>query len=137
MGSHKLFVNVAVKDLDTTIDFFTKLGFAFNPQFTDEKATCMVLGEDAYVMFLVEDFFSTFTTKSLCDTATSIEAILAISVDDRAAVDTLVDEALAQGGAPANEPQDHGFMYSRSFLDPNGHLWEVLWMDLAAVQPQD
>ena len=131
--SRKIFVNLPVKNLDDSVAFFTKLGFEFNPQFTDEHATCMVLSDEAFVMLLVEDFFTTFTTKAVCDSATHIEAILALSASSREEVDDLVGNALAAGGQPAGDPVDQGFMYGWSFQDLDGHVWEVIWMDMAAV----
>ncbi len=131
--TRKLFVNLAVKDLDNSVAFFTKLGFEFNPMFTDEKATCMVLSDDAFVMLLVEDFFTTFTGKQLCDATTHVEAILAVSADSRDEVDELVNNALAAGGQRANDAMDQGFMYGWSFQDLDGHLWVVVWMDVAAT----
>ncbi len=130
----KLFVNLPVSNLKKSVAFFTELGFEFDQQFTDENATCMIVGEDAYVMLLVEGFFKTFTKKEVSDATSNTEAILAVSAESRAEVDELVDKALASGGHAANEPQDHGFMYGRSFQDPDGHLWEVIHMDPAALQ---
>ena len=130
----KIFVNLAVKDLDKSVEFFTKLGFEFNPQYTDDNATCMILSDEAYVMLLVEDFFSTFTKKSLCDTVTHVETLLALSAESREEVDQLVSTALAAGGQPHGEPQDHGFMYAVDFQDLDGHVWEVFWMDQSTLQ---
>ena len=134
--SRQMFVNLAVADLDRSVEFFARLGFAFDPQFTDANAACMKVGADSFVMLLVRDFFSTFTTRRLADPSTSTEAVLAVSLEDRAQVDRLADEALAAGGRPSNDPQDHGFMYQRSFADPDGHLWELFWMDPAAAPGQ-
>jgi hypothetical protein len=131
--ARKLFVNLSVKDLEASVAFFSRLGFEFNPQFTDDNATCMVLGEDAYVMLLVDDFFRSFTAKRPCDTTTEVEALLAVSAASRHEVDQLVGTALAAGGLTASEPVDQGFMYGRSFQDLDGHVWEVIWMDPAAV----
>jgi len=131
--SRKIFVNLPVRNLDTSVEFFTNLGFTFDPRFTDESGTCMVVSDEAFVMLLVQDRFRDFTRKALCDSTTHIEAILAVSADSREQVDQLADTALAAGGQPANEPMDHGFMYGRSFHDPDGHLWEVIWMDPSAV----
>jgi uncharacterized protein len=128
-----IFVNLPVKSIEASVGFFTRLGFEFNAQFTDEKATCMVLSDHAYVMLLVEDLFRTFTSKDLCDPSTQVEAIFAVSADSREEVDELVNRALLAGAQPANDPQDHGFMYGRSFQDLDGHLWEVVWMDPDAV----
>jgi predicted lactoylglutathione lyase len=127
--SRMIFVNLPVKDLDTSVDFFTQLGFEFNAQFTDENATCMIISEQASVMLLVEDFFTTFTENAVCDATTHTEAIVALSADSRQGVDELADQALALGGRHSREPMDEGFMYGRSFRDPDGHHWEVMWMD--------
>jgi uncharacterized protein len=129
----KLFVNLPVQDLKRSIEFFTRLGFAFNPKFTDEQATCMILSDEAYVMLLVEKRFSDFARKPIADAGRTTEGILAITAGSRAEVDTLTDLALAAGGTPAAEPMDHGFMYGRSFYDPDGHHWELFWMDPAPV----
>ena len=131
--SRKLFVNLAVADLDRSVDFFTKLGFSFDPRFTDESATCMLVGEDAYFMLLVESRFEDFTTKELADPKTQTEAILALTAESREEVDELADKALEAGGTPAKEPMDQGFMYGRSFQDPDGHHWEIFWMDPSAL----
>ena len=131
----KIFVNLPVKDLHKSIDFFTKLGFSFNPQFTDENATCMIIGEDIFVMLLVENFFKSFTKKEIADTSRSTEAILALSADSRQKVDELVDNAFAAGAKESNFTIDQGFMYGRSFQDLDGHLWEVMWMDPNAANP--
>lgn len=124
-----IFVNLAVKDLQRSIDFFKKLGFEFNPEMTNEKGTCVIIGENIYVMLLVEPFFKTFTTKSLADPAASTEVIVAISADSRESVDDLVQKALAAGGSASNDKMDNEYMYGWSFQDPDGHLWEVIYMD--------
>jgi predicted lactoylglutathione lyase len=129
-----IFVNLPVQDLDASVDFFTKLGFTFNQQFTDENATCMVVSDQACVMLLVRRFFGTFTTKAVADASSATEVVLAVSAESREEVDTLVDQALALGGSPTTDPQDEGFMYGRSFYDLDGHAWEVIWMDPASVQ---
>ncbi|MEZ5284630.1 MAG: hypothetical protein R2712_07460 [Vicinamibacterales bacterium] len=133
--SRKLFVNLPVRNLERSKAFFTALGFGYNAQFTDEKAACMVLSEDAFVMLLAEPFFKTFTAREVCDTSRSTEALLALSCHSREEVSSLVEKALAAGGAAAMPPQDHGFMFGWSFYDIDGHHWEVVWMDPAAVQP--
>ena len=135
----KIFVNLPVKDLKRSMDFFTQLGFSFNPQFTDEKAAAMIIGENIYAMLLTEPFFNTFHQKQLADTTKYTEAILAIDIESRDAVDGMIKAAVAAGGSETKEPQDHGWMYSRSFQDVDGHLWEVLYMDKTAMlqeQPQ-
>jgi uncharacterized protein len=130
----KIFVNLPVKDLTKSVDFFTQLGFEFDPQFTDENATCMIISDEAFVMLLVEDFFKTFTKKEVADATTHTEAILALSTESREQVDEVVNKALAAGGQPSNDPMDQGFMYAWSFQDLDGHLWEVLYMDPSAVE---
>jgi uncharacterized protein len=132
--SRKIFVNLAVKDLDKSVEFFTKLGFAFDARFTDENATCMIVSDEAFVMLLVENRFKDFTKKELVDPTTHTEAILALSADSREQVDELAGRALAAGGSPANEPIEMGFMYGRSFQDVDGHLWELIWMDPSALE---
>lgn len=135
--ARKIFVNLAVKDLDRSVEFFTKLGFTFDPRFTDESATCMIVSDEAYVMLVVESRFKDFTKKELADPATQTEAILAVSAESREEVDEFADTALEAGAAPANDPMDMGFMYGRSFNDPDGHLWEVFWMDPSAIEQQE
>ena len=130
----KIFVNLPVKDLNKTIDFFTKLGFKFNPQFTDENATCMIVGEDIFIMLLVEKFFKTFTKKEISDTSKNTEVIVALSVEGREKVDQMINNAIKAGGRESREPQDHGWMYGRSFEDIDGHLWEIIYMDESAMK---
>jgi predicted lactoylglutathione lyase len=130
----KIFVNLPAKDLNKTIEFFTKLGFKFNPQFTDENATCMIVGEDIFVMLLVEKFFKTFTKKEICDTSKNTEVIVALSVEGREKVDQMINNAIEAGGRESREPQDHGWMYGRSFEDINGHIWEIIYMDESALK---
>jgi predicted lactoylglutathione lyase len=130
----KMFLNLPVRDLDRSVAFFTALGFAFNPRFTDETATCMLVGEDAYVMLLTQPKFADFTVKPLADALAATGAIIALTAESREAADAFADTALANGGTPAKEPMDLGFMYGRSFADPDGHHWEIFWMDPAAVE---
>ena len=130
----KLFVNLAVDDLARAVEFFTGLGFSFDPRFTDETATCMVLSDNSFVMLLTREKFAQFTKKEIVDSTRGTEAILALSASSREEVDAFADKAVASGGSAANDPLDYGFMYSRSFHDPDGHLWEVLWMDQAAIE---
>lgn len=132
----KMFVNLPVADLKRSMDFFGKLGFEFNPQFTDDKAACMVIGEDAFVMLLTEPFFGTFTKRAICDTSRSTEGLFALTCEGRDRVDALFEIAVTAGGKSAMEPVDHGFMYGRSFYDPDGHHWELFWMDPAAASGQ-
>ena len=127
--THNIFVNLAVRDLKKSMDFFSSLGFEFNPKFTDDKAACMIINGDAYVMLLTQPFFKSFTKHEVCDATKSTEALIAISCDDRAQVDEIVRKAIAGGGKHAMDPQDHGFMYGWSFYDLDGHHWEPIWMD--------
>ncbi|MGA7613711.1 MAG: VOC family protein [Thermoanaerobaculia bacterium] len=133
-GSRKMFVNLPVRDLNRSMEFFRALGFGFNPQFTDEKAACMVVSEEGFVMLLQEEFFKTFTSKNLCDTTTHTEGLVALSCSSRDEVNDLVKKALAAGGTHAKDQVDQGFMYGWSFYDPDGHHWEVIWMDPAAIE---
>jgi predicted lactoylglutathione lyase len=126
--SRKIFVNLPVKDLDRAVTFFTALGFRFNPQFTDENATCMIIADDSFVMLLVEPFFSGFTPKPLVDAHRHTEVLVALSCDSREEVDALVASALAAGGKTPMPARDLGFMYQHGFEDPDGHLWELAYM---------
>ena len=128
----QIFVNLPVKDLDKSIAFFTKLGYTFNPQFTDEKATCMIVGENIFVMLLVQDFFKTFVPNEIADARQTTESIICLSAESREKVDELVKKAVEAGGSLYKEPQDHGFMYGHGYQDLDGHLWEIMWMDGAS-----
>jgi len=130
---HKLFVNIPVRDLQRSIDFFEALGFTFNQQFTDATATCMLVGEDAYFMLLTREKFTDFSKRPVGDPRSETNALFAISVNSRAEVDEVVRKAIAAGGSRAADPQDHGFMYGWSFYDLDGHHWEVFWMDPSAI----
>ncbi|MFL5563177.1 MAG: VOC family protein [Gemmatimonadaceae bacterium] len=131
---HKLFVNIPVKDIQRSINFFEALGFTFNTQFTDATATAMLVGEDAYFMLLDRNRFQSFTKRPVGDPGKDTTAFFALSVDSRAEVDEMVNKALSAGGTHAMPPQDHGFMYGWSFYDLDQHHWEVFWMDPSAVQ---
>ena len=132
--ARKMFVNLAVGNLEKSKAFFSGLGFSFNPKFTDDNAACMVVSDDAFVMLLTRPFFKTFTRREVCDTSRYTEGLLALSCESRAEVDELVKKAFAAGGQRAMEPQDHGFMYGWSFYDLDGHHWEIFWMDPQAAQ---
>ena len=129
----QIFVNLPVKDLDRSVAFFTQLGYTFNPQFTDENATCMIVSDNIFVMLLVEDFFKSFTKKEIPDTATNAQVILALSSESREQVDEWVNKAVAAGATTPNEKQDQGFMYGWGFQDLDGHLWETMYMDPNAL----
>lgn len=132
--TRKLFVNLPVADIKRSNAFFEKLGFRFNPQFSGEDTTCMVLSDDGYVMLLQTPRFQSFIKKPISDASRQTEALFAISADSRDEVDRLTNIALESGGSPAMPPLDHGFMYGRSFCDPDGHHWEVFYMDPSFVQ---
>ncbi len=131
--STKIFVNLPVRDLAKSIAFFTSLGYRFNPQFTDETATCMIIAEDIYVMLLTEEKFRSFTPKALCDARRSTEVLVCLSAETRQRVDELVAKAVAAGGRTYSDPKDYGFMYQHGFEDLDGHIWEIVYMDSAAV----
>ena len=133
--ARKIFVNLPVKDLPRSKRFFEALGFSFNPQFTNEQGACMVISEDSYAMLLTEPFFQGFTKKPVADATLSTEVLVCLSCESREEVDELVRKALAAGGRAPNPVQDHGFMYGHGFEDPDGHVWELTWMDPAAAPP--
>lgn len=130
---HKLFVNLPVRDLQRSVTFFEALGFRFNRHFTDATATCMLVGEDAYFMLLTAERFAGFSKRPTGDAHAQTGALFALSVNSREEVDAMVRKAVAAGGAHAVDAQDHGFMYGWSFYDPDGHHWEVFWMDPSAI----
>jgi predicted lactoylglutathione lyase len=130
----KIFVNLPVKDLDKSKAFFGKLGYTFNPLFSDDTATCMVISEDIYSMLLTEAKFKSFATKPVVDAHQATEVMIALSQDSRDDVDHMVDTAVKAGGTEPHPARDYGFMYQRSFCDPDGHVWEIFWMDPKAAQ---
>lgn len=129
----KIFVNLPVKNLKTSKDFFGKLGYQFNPQFSNDKAACMVVSDDIYVMMLTEKFFGTFTKKAIVNAHESTEVLVCLNAESREAVDAHVEKALQAGATETRKAQDHGFMYGRSYQDPDGHIWEIMWMDETAA----
>ena len=135
MQHAQIFVNLPVKDLKRSVEFFTKLGYTFNPQFTDENATCMIIGENLFVMLLVEKFFGSFTNKAITDTSKSTEVLTCVSCGSKAEVDELVAKARAAGAKVPRKAQDHGFMYSHGYEDLDGHTWELVFMSGAPPQP--
>jgi len=136
MANKQIFVNLPVKNLEKSKSFFAALGYTFNEQFTDANAACMVINEGSiHAMLLVEDFFKTFTDKSLTDTSKSTEVLLCLSCESRAEVDEMVAKAVAAGGTVPRAPQDYGFMYGHGFQDIDGHLWELSFMDPNAEMP--
>lgn len=131
--SSKIFVNLPVKDLQKSIGFFTKLGYQFNPQFTDETATCMIISEQIYAMLLTEKKFKEFTKKEIADAKKTTEVLIALDLDSKEKVDEMVRKAREAGGSIYAEPQDHGWMYTHSFADLDGHQWEYLYIDENAI----
>jgi len=128
-----IFVNLPVADLKTSMAFYSALGFENNPQFTDETAACMVWSEAIHVMLLTHDKWRTFTDRPIPPSSSS-EVMLALSFDSRDAVDAVNKAAADNGGtADINPIQDLGFMYNRNLADPDGHVWEMMWMDMAAM----
>jgi uncharacterized protein len=125
----QIFVNMAVKDLDKSVAFFTALGYTFNPQFTNENATCMIISDTIYVMLLTVPFFQTFTKKEIVDARKAVESIICLSADSKDDVNQMVDKAVAAGATIPNPANDYGFMYQHSFEDLDGHHWEFVWMD--------
>lgn len=131
-----IFVNLPVKDLTKATEFYTALGFTQNAQFSDQNASSFAISDTIHVMLLVESFFKTFTSKEIVDATKATEAIVALSAESREGVDELVEKAFAAGAKKSNETMDQGFMYGRSFQDLDGHLWEVVYMDMSAVPDQ-
>ena len=132
--SRLIFVNIPVRDIAASKEFFGSLGFEFDPKFTDENCACMVVSDKAWVMLLAQARFADFTNKPVSDPSESTQSILCLSAEDRDGVDSFADAALAAGATPAREAMDYGFMYGRSFHDLDGHLWEVMWMSQEAVE---
>lgn len=133
--AQQIFVNLPVADLQRSIAFFGALGFAFNPQWTDDSATCMIVGDNIFVMLLVRERFQDFTPRPVADARTSTEVLVCLTRDSREAVDALVGRAVAAGGSTWKQPQDHGFMYEHGFIDPDGHLWELVHLVPPAAAP--
>lgn len=120
----KIFLNLPVKDLNRSITFFTNLGFSFNPQFTNDKGTCLIIGKNINAMLLVEEFYKTFTHKEICNAKTTSEVILSVQIESREKVDQIIENALKNGATEYDEAKDYGWMYYRSFFDLDGHHWE-------------
>jgi uncharacterized protein len=128
--SRQIYVNLPIRNMERSKVFFSNLGFAFNPQFTNEQGACMVVADDIFVMLLVESFFQTFTKKPVADATKSTEVLLCLSCSSRTEVDELVRKALAAGGTSPNPPQDHGLIYGHGFTDLDGHVWELMHMEV-------
>jgi predicted lactoylglutathione lyase len=125
----KIFLNLPVKDLEKAIQFFTLLGFSFNPKFTNDQGTCMIIGDKSFAMLLTEEFYKTFTNKAICDASKNSEVLISISVESREKADDIIAKVLKVGGSEYMEAKDYGWMYQRSFLDLDNHHWEVFFMD--------
>lgn len=137
LTSTHIFVNLHVKDVKKSMEFFTGLGFEFNMQFTDvEKAACLVIGENMYAMLLTEEYFKSFTKKEIVDTDKFAQLTIALAAESREKVDEIVNAAVSLGGKLYCEPQDHGFMYQWGFQDPDGHIWEIMYMDMSGNEGQ-
>jgi len=130
----KIFVNLPVKDLKRSMEFFTKLGYKFNPQFTDETAACMVISEDIYVMLLTHPKFEEFTPKAICDSTKNTEVLVCLSYESRDKVNDMVRKAVAAGGTTYTESKDYGFMYQHGFQDLDGHIWELIYMEASTIE---
>jgi len=125
----QIYINLPVENLETSKAFYTELGYSFNPLYTNELAACMVVSDDIYVMLLTKPFFATFTKKHIVDAQNSAQVLLCLTKDSREDVDKLVDKAMAAGAKIERPTNAHDFMYERSFNDPDGHIWEIMWMD--------
>lgn len=132
----QIYVNLPVKNLEKTKAFFSKLGFEYNLQFTNEKGACMIVDDNIFVMLLQEEFFKTFTKKEIADATKTTEVLIAISAESREKVDETVNKAIEAGGSTYSDPQDHGWMYLRTFADLDGHQWEIMYADEKALQEQ-
>ncbi|MCX8106636.1 MAG: VOC family protein [Ignavibacterium album] len=134
--TRQIFVNLPVKDIARSMQFFRQLGFDFNMQFTDDKAACLIIGENIYAMLLKEEFFKNFTKKEIADSSKVTEVLIAIDVESKEAVDLLIQKAVSAGGTIYAEPADHGWMYQHSFADLDGHQWEIFYSDINALNNQ-
>ncbi|KAB7672071.1 VOC family protein [Bacillus sp. B1-b2] len=127
--SKNIFINLPVKDVKKSTEFFQSVGFEINLQFTNEDTTCLIVSDNIFVLLLSESRFKDFTTKEIVDAVTSAQAIYCLSAESREQVDELVNKAFAAGGKPSSDKQDHSFMYGWGFQDLDGYLWEVAYMD--------
>ncbi|WP_026585089.1 VOC family protein [Bacillus sp. J33] len=134
--SKNIFINLPVKDLNKSTNFFKELGFEFNPQFSDETTSCLIISDNIYALIMIEERFKGFSKKEIVDTTTSSEAIFCLSAESRDQVDELVNKALSSGGKSYSDHQDHGFMYIWGFQDLDGHIWEVAYMNESAINQE-
>jgi predicted lactoylglutathione lyase len=133
--TRQIFVNLAISDMARSRAFFDSLGFSFNPQFSNEQGACMVIDDNIFAMLLVKPFFKTFVDTEIADATKVTEVLTCLSCDSREEVDSLVKKAVAAGGRAHRQPQDHGFMYGHGFVDPDGHVWELVYMVPNAAPP--
>lgn len=136
-SSTKIFVNLPVADLDRSMTFFRRLGWHFDTRFSDDTAACVMISDDIYAMLLTHEKFREFAPNAVCDARQATEVLVCLSCDSREQVDEMVAKAVAAGGNTHKPPQDHGFMYGHGFQDPDGHVWELMWMDEAALPPAE
>ncbi|MFI2037555.1 VOC family protein [Streptomyces bottropensis] len=134
MYQQMIFINLPVNDLDASKKFFTELGYTLNPQFSDDNAASVVISDTIVAMLLTKPFYSSFTKKEIADATRTSEVMLCLSAESRAKVDELVEKAVAAGGTASEKVQEMDFMYGRAFDDLDGHTWEVVWMDPAAIE---
>jgi predicted lactoylglutathione lyase len=133
----KIFINLPVEDLDKSVSFFSNLGYIFNPQFTDEKAACMIISDSIFAMLMIKDYFKTYTKKQVSDAKTFTEVLIALDANSKEEVQQIVAKASALGASIYSEPQDHGWMYQHSFADLDGHQWEFMYMDVSQLPNQE
>lgn len=129
----QIFLNLPVKELKKSMEFFSQLGFSFNPKFTDDKAACMIIGDKIFAMLITEEFYKTFTDKTICDASKSSEVLISISIESREKVDEIIAKVVKAGGSEYLVAKDYGWMYHRSFLDLDYHHWEVFFMDESQI----
>jgi len=127
-----VFINLPVQDLERSKAFYTALGFQLNPQFSNEKAACIVISDTIYVMLLTHPFFQTFTHKTIADATQTTEVLNCLSAENKEALDALMQQAVTAGGREFRPIKDEGFMYGGAFEDPDGHIWELVWMDMSS-----
>ena len=133
----KIFINLPVEDLDKSVSFFSNLGYTFNPQFTDEKAACMIISDSIFAMLMIKDYFKTYTKKQVSDAKIFTEVLIALDANSKEEVQQIVAKASALGASLYSEPQDHGWMYQHSFADLDGHQWEFMYMDINQLPNQE
>ncbi|MBY0328545.1 glyoxalase/bleomycin resistance/extradiol dioxygenase family protein [Patescibacteria group bacterium] len=132
----QIFINLAVKDIQKSMDFYTALGFSNNPQFSDDTGKCMVWSDSIFVMILSHEKFASFTAKPITDTKTTIAGLYSLSVTSVEEVHSIMDKGLSAGGIEPNEMRDYGFMQQRTIEDFDGHTWEIFYMDMTKITPQ-